>query len=69
MDELRTLAVAKFPGTIPVRIEGMVKQGHNGTMGGEVAIQIDQDEELHAYLQTNGVKPVFVVQLMQGWKE
>lgn len=63
VDELRQLASAKFPTTYPVRIEGIIKEPN----GNEIALQIDQDEELAAYL-ANSVKPTFAVQLMQGWK-
>ncbi|KAL3425155.1 hypothetical protein PVAG01_04436 [Phlyctema vagabunda] len=65
VDELRHLATAKFPGTIALRIEGIIKEAS----GNDVTIQIDQDEELDAYLQaTGGVKPIFAVQLVSAWK-
>jgi hypothetical protein len=65
VDELRQLATSKYPGTIPVRLEGIVKESN----GQEMNLQIDHDEELDAYLAAiNGVKPIFTVQLMQGWK-
>lgn len=65
VDELRQLAAAKFPGTICGRIEGIVKE----TNGNEVLLQIDQDEELDAYLaHINGVKPMFAVQILHAWK-
>lgn len=66
VDELRQLATSKYPGTIPVRLEGIVKE----SSGQEMNLQIDHDEELDAYLAAiNGVKPIFTVQLMQGWKD
>jgi hypothetical protein len=65
VDELRQLATSKYPGTIPVRLEGIVKESN----GQEMNLQIDHDEELDAYLAAiNGVKPIFTVQLMQAWK-
>jgi hypothetical protein len=65
VDELRQLAAAKFPGTICGQIEGIVKEAN----GNEVLLQIDQDEELDAYLaHINGVKPMFAVQLLHAWK-
>jgi hypothetical protein len=65
VDELRQLAAVKFPGTICGRIDGIVKEAN----GNEVLLQIDQDEELDAYLaHINGVKPMFAVQLLQAWK-
>ncbi|TAQ86197.1 D-lactate dehydrogenase (cytochrome) [Chlorociboria aeruginascens] len=65
VDEVRQLAAAKFPGTIAIRIEGIMKQ----QTGHEMTIQIDQDEELEAYLATiSGVKPTFSVQLVSAWK-
>jgi hypothetical protein len=66
--ELRDLAVQKFPGGVLMRLDGVVKNG-SGMEGGEMTIQIDQDEELEAYLSAiGGVKPVFVVEVVQGWK-
>jgi len=65
VDELRQLATVKFPGTIAVRIEGVIKQPN----GHEMTLPIDQDEELEAYLAAiNGVKPIFSVQLVSAWK-
>jgi len=65
VDELRQLVTSKFPGTLAVRIEGVVKEPN----GNEMTLQIDQDEELDAYLAAiNGVKPIFSVQLVSGWK-
>ncbi|KAI9744595.1 MAG: hypothetical protein M1818_002124 [Claussenomyces sp. TS43310] len=63
VDELRQLAAAKFPTTYLIRVEGIIKEPN----GNEMGLQIDQDEELAAYL-ANSVKPTFAVQLMQGWK-
>ncbi|RFU25598.1 hypothetical protein B7463_g10742, partial [Scytalidium lignicola] len=61
VDELRQLAAVKFPGTVTVRIEGVLPDG--------MTLQIDQDEELDAYFATlNGGKPVFSVQLISAWK-
>ncbi|RDL42348.1 uncharacterized protein BP5553_02327 [Venustampulla echinocandica] len=65
VDELRQLATVKFPGTIALRIEGVIKQPN----GHEMTLPIDQDEELGAYLaEINGVKPIFSVQLVAAWK-
>lgn len=75
--ELRDLAVAKYPGTVLVRLEGVVKDsqtsgmglGPAGAGGQECVLQIDCDEELEAYLEgIGGVKPCFNVQLMGGWR-
>lgn len=78
--ELRDLAVAKYPGTDLVRLEGVVKDtqssgmglgvGGGGAPGGqECVLQIDCDEELEAYLQgMGGVKPSFNVQLVEGYE-
>ncbi|CZR69823.1 related to GAL11 DNA-directed RNA polymerase II holoenzyme and Kornberg`s mediator (SRB) subcomplex subunit [Phialocephala subalpina] len=65
VDELRQLAVLKFPGTLVFRIEGVIKQPN----GHEMTLPIDQDEELEAYLAAiQGVKPIFSVQLVMPWK-
>lgn len=65
LDELRQLACVKFPGTITIRVEGVIKQPN----GPEMTIPIDQDEELDAYLRAiSGVKPIFSVQLVSAWK-
>lgn len=65
VDELRQLAVLKFPGTLVFRIEGIIKQ----SSGHEMTLPIDQDEELEAYLAAiSGVKPIFSVQLVLPWK-
>lgn len=63
VDELRHLAATKFPGTVAGRVEGIVKEAN----GNDMNLQIDQDEELDAYL-ANTVKPMFSVQLMHAWK-
>jgi hypothetical protein len=62
--ELRNLAAQKFPGTIALRIEGVIKQPN----GHEITLPIDQDEELEAYLAIQGSKPFFSVQLVTPWK-
>ncbi|KAG4443950.1 hypothetical protein IFR05_000590 [Cadophora sp. M221] len=65
LDELRQLATVKFPGTIAIRIEGVIKPP-NGT---EMLLPIDQDDELEAYFAAiGGVKPMFAVQLVSAWK-
>jgi hypothetical protein len=65
VDELRQLASVKFPGTIAIRIEGVIKQPN----GHEMTLPIDSDEELEAYLAAiSGVKPIFTVQLVAAWK-
>ena len=70
--ELRDLAVAKYPGTDLVRLEGVVKDTQSGGLGSagqECVLQIDCDEELEAYLQgMGGVKPSFNVQLVAGYE-
>jgi hypothetical protein len=65
VDELRQLASVKFPGTLAIRIEGVIKQPN----GHEMTLPIDSDEELEAYLAAiSGVKPIFTVQLVAAWK-
>ncbi|KAH8649464.1 hypothetical protein BGZ60DRAFT_463253 [Tricladium varicosporioides] len=65
LEELRQLSALKFPGTIAIRIEGIIKQ----PTGHEMSLPIDSDEELDAYLQAiSGVKPIFSVQLVNAWK-
>ena len=62
IQELRRAAVEKFPGVICHRVEGIVKHD-----GGEIPLQIQDDQELAAYLthiQPN--TPTFAVQLI--WK-
>ncbi|KAF7549816.1 hypothetical protein G7Z17_g6132 [Cylindrodendrum hubeiense] len=63
LQELRHTAVEKFPGTLCVRIEGIVKDGK----GAELPLQIQDDQELGAYLaHLQGGTPTFAVQLV--WK-
>ncbi len=72
VEELRDLAAQKYPGTVLVRLEGIMKDGGVGGngVGSECSLQIECDEELEAYLQAiGGVKPVFCTQLMHQWKE
>ncbi|TVY80472.1 hypothetical protein LSUE1_G005410 [Lachnellula suecica] len=65
VDELRQLATSKFPGTLAIRVEGVIKQPN----GQEMTLSIDQDDELEAYLAAiSGVKPMFSVQLVAAWK-
>ncbi|TVY18988.1 hypothetical protein LARI1_G003363 [Lachnellula arida] len=65
VDELRQLATVRTPGTLALRIEGVIKQPN----GQEMTLPIDQDDELEAYLAAiSGVKPVFSVQLVAAWK-
>ncbi|TVY39152.1 hypothetical protein LSUB1_G004933 [Lachnellula subtilissima] len=65
VDELRQLATVRTPGTLAIRIEGVIKQPN----GQEMTLPIDQDDELEAYLAAiSGVKPVFSVQLVAAWK-
>jgi len=64
VDELRGIATLKTPNAVAVRIEGIVKEPN----GQEMTLQIDEDQELDAYLSAiQGVKPIFTVQLMT-WK-
>ncbi|KAG9249289.1 hypothetical protein BJ878DRAFT_531305 [Calycina marina] len=61
VSELRELAQVKFPGTIALRVEGILKSPD----GREMTISIDQDDELQAYLNAEEhLKPTFVVQLV-----
>lgn len=63
VQELRQVAVAKFPGTVCVRVEGVLKDGK----GCELPLHIEQDQELGAYLaHLEGTAPTFNVQLV--WK-
>ena len=65
VDELRQITVAKFPRTIAIRIEGIIKQAN----GNEMTLPVDQDDELEAYLAAiSGVKPIFSVHLVATWK-
>ncbi|KAL2675306.1 hypothetical protein Neosp_011490 [[Neocosmospora] mangrovei] len=61
VQELRDVAVAKFPGAICVRIEGIIKDDK----GTELPLLIQQDEELTAYFaHMRGGSPTFAVQLV-----
>lgn len=62
IQELREVAVAKFPGALCVRIEGIIKDDK----GTELPLQIQQDEELTAYFAhvRGGGSPTFAVQLV-----
>ncbi|OAA68814.1 hypothetical protein ISF_03189 [Cordyceps fumosorosea ARSEF 2679] len=63
VQELREAAVARFPGAACGRVEGVIKDGK----GGELPLQIEQEQELAAYLaHTQGASPTFNVQLV--WK-
>ncbi|KPM36774.1 hypothetical protein AK830_g9803 [Neonectria ditissima] len=63
LQELRHAAVDKFPGALCVRVEGIVKDGK----GAELPLQIEDDEEMGAYLaHLQGSTPTFAVQLV--WK-
>lgn len=61
--DLRVAAAVKFPGTMCLRVEGIVKDGN----GGEIPLQINQDDEMMAYMEhLQGSTPTFSVQLV--WK-
>ncbi|EQL00683.1 hypothetical protein OCS_03605 [Ophiocordyceps sinensis CO18] len=61
VQELRDLAVERFPGTVCVRVEGILKDGK----GRELPLQIEEDQELSAYLaHLQGTAPTFSVQLV-----
>lgn len=61
VQELREAAVARFPGAVCVRIEGIIKD----SSGGELPLQIEQEQELAAYLaHIQDGSPTFNVQLM-----
>lgn len=63
LEELRQIAVDKFPGALCVRVQGILRDGK----GGEIPLQIEQDQELGAYLaHMQGGSPTFNVQLV--WK-
>ncbi|GAB0131875.1 hypothetical protein EsDP_00000330 [Epichloe bromicola] len=63
VQELRQIAAEKFPGTMCIRIEGVLKDGK----GGELPLPIEQDQELSAYIaHLHGAAPTFNVQLV--WK-
>ncbi|KAL6919497.1 hypothetical protein ACHAP8_002722 [Fusarium lateritium] len=61
IQELRQTAVAKFPGALCVRIEGIIKD----PKGNELPLQIQGDDELGAYFaHMQGGSPTFSVQLV-----
>ncbi|CAF3515133.1 unnamed protein product [Fusarium graminearum] len=61
IQELRQTAVAKFPGALCVRIEGIIKD----PKGNELPLQIQSDDELGAYFaHMQGGSPTFSVQLV-----
>lgn len=63
VEELRQVAAAKFPGTVCVRVEGILKD----SKGRELPLQIEEDQELSAFLtHQQGTAPTFSVQLV--WK-
>ncbi|TQV96230.1 d-lactate dehydrogenase protein [Cordyceps javanica] len=63
VQELREAAVERFPGAACARVEGIIKDGK----GGELPLQIEQEQELAAYLaHMQGASPTFNVQLI--WK-
>lgn len=63
LQELREAAVAKFHGAVCVRVEGVIKDGK----GAELPLQIEQEQELSAYIaHLQGASPTFNVQLV--WK-
>lgn len=66
VEEVRQLATSKFPGTVAIRVEGIIKQPN----GHEMSLSVDQDDELDAYLAAISVggKPIFSVQLVNAWK-
>jgi hypothetical protein len=65
LNELRQLAASKFAGTYCYRIDGIIKEAN----GNEASIPIESDDELHAYFAAiHGVKPIFMVQLVNAWK-
>ncbi|KAM0253407.1 hypothetical protein ACHAP5_000436 [Fusarium lateritium] len=61
IQELRQAAVAKFPGALCVRVEGIIKD----PKGSELPLQIQGDDELGAYFaHMQGGSPTFAVQLV-----
>jgi hypothetical protein len=63
--ELRDLAASRHPGAAVARIEGTIKSANTGH---EVCIEIDEQDELEAYLaHVNGGKATFSVQLIGGY--
>ncbi|KAF4340580.1 hypothetical protein FBEOM_5520 [Fusarium beomiforme] len=62
IQELRHVAVTKFPGAMCVRIEGVIKD----PKGNELLLQIQGDDELAAYFDhMQSGTPTFTVQLVQ----
>ncbi|KAF5542101.1 hypothetical protein FMEXI_7623, partial [Fusarium mexicanum] len=62
IQELRQVAVTKFPGAMCVRIEGIIKD----PKGNELPLQIQGDDELAAYFDhMQSGTPTFTVQLVQ----
>ncbi|KAF9773567.1 hypothetical protein IL306_008602 [Fusarium sp. DS 682] len=62
IQELRHVAVTKFPGAMCVRIEGIIKD----PKGNELPLQIQGDDELAAYFDhMQSGTPTFAVQLVQ----
>jgi hypothetical protein len=62
IQELRQVAVTKFPGAMCVRIEGIIKD----PKGNELPLQIQGDDELAAYFDhMQSGTPTFSVQLVQ----
>ena len=64
VQELRQVAVAKYPAAVCLRLEGVLKDGK----GGELTLQIETDAQLSAYLTHERGSPTFNVQLVHGWK-
>jgi hypothetical protein len=64
LEELRSLATMKSPGSAAIRIEGLVKD----QAGSDVSFSIDEDDELAAYLEhIQDGKANFVVHLIPGF--
>jgi hypothetical protein len=62
--EIRTLAMREHPGTVVVKIEGLVLHRIPGQPGREILFTIDDDDELAGYLgHVAGGKATFVVLL------
>ncbi|KAK3393811.1 hypothetical protein B0H63DRAFT_28926 [Podospora didyma] len=64
IDELRARAVEKYPGSLCLAVQGVIKDGK----GGEIPLPVTDDAELDAYLQhaqSTGA-PTFSVQLVLG---
>ncbi|KAF2017671.1 hypothetical protein BU24DRAFT_449296 [Aaosphaeria arxii CBS 175.79] len=65
--EIRTLAMREHPGTVVMKIEGLIVHKAPGQADRETLITIDDDDELIAYLQhVAGGKATFVVLLGMG---